>query len=162
MLQPSLLETFKYFEPTVGSSLADYIMLNPPSDEFEVISVAKYLQPESLMQMIEARAVEEKIEDLRVAGAVSNKIYHWAVLPGVLALMTLAGVGLDASVENVSLVFKDGEPQALWLHNLNHTVIYPPRFPCLFPTITQASYSPVLISCIPLCSQVYFNVTYHC
>lgn len=55
------------------------------------------------------------------------------MLSGILAHMTLPGVGLDASLDNVSLVLSDGKPQALLLHRLDNAVIYKPRFSNAIP-----------------------------
>jgi ferric iron reductase protein FhuF len=68
-----------------------------------------------------------------VAASLWNKRYSWTPLPDVLALMTYAGLGLDASLNNVSFAFKDGELQALWFHDLSRTVIYPKRSPFPIP-----------------------------
>lgn len=132
MLQPEYLDELfasLNLEPYIVQSLC----FTPPDDEVEVIPVTEYLQPDRLLAMIDAVAKKNKVEDLRVAAAVSNKLYHWVVLPGVLSMMSLAGIGLDASAANTSLIVKDGELQTLWLHNLENTAIYPPRFPVAIP-----------------------------
>jgi ferric iron reductase protein FhuF len=132
MLQPEYLdELFASFQ--LDEYTAQSLRFTPPAADAEVIAITEYLQPDRLLAMIEAAAKENKVEDLRVAAAVSNKLYHWVVLPGVLSMMSLAGIGLDASAENASLIFKNGELQSLWLHNLENTAIYPPRFPSSIP-----------------------------
>lgn len=132
MLQPEFLDKlFASFQ--LDDYTARSLRFTPPDDNAEVIAVAEYLQPDRLMVMIEGAAKENNVGDLRVAAAVSNKIYHWVVLPGILAMMSLAGIGLDASAKNVSFIIKDGELQTLWLHNLENIAIYPPQFPFSIP-----------------------------
>lgn len=143
MLQPEALDEL-FASLNLDSYTAQSLRFTPPDDRAEVIPVTDYLQPDRLMVMIKAVAKENNLDDLRVAAAISNKIYHWTVLPGVLSLMTLAGVGVDASADNASLVFKDGELQSLWLHNLNNTAIYPPRFPSKIPN----NYSGAVLSTV--------------
>jgi len=143
MLAPEFLEQL-FASFNLDPYTAQTLRFAPPDDRTKVISTAEYLQRDRLMAMIEATASEYKIDDLRVAAAVSNKIYHWVVLPGVLALMTLAGIGLDASVENAKLVFEDGELRSLWLHSLDNTAIYPPRLPVSIPS----NYSGKILSSV--------------
>jgi len=152
MLQPKFLEQL-FASFNLDPYTAETLRFTPPDDRTEVISAVDYLQSDRLMAMIEAAASKYQVDDLRVAAAVSNKIYHWIVLPGVLALMTLAGIGLDASIENASLVFEDGELQSLWLHSLDNTAIYPPRFPVLIPS----NYSGKIISSVDELHQFVFT-----
>ncbi|MES1026375.1 ferric iron reductase [Gloeocapsa sp. BRSZ] len=154
MLAPEFLEQL-FASFNLDSYAAQTLRFTPPDDRTKVIPAVDYLQSNRLMAMIEAAASEYKVDDLRVAAAVSNKMYHWVVLPGVLALMTLAGIGLDASIENASLVFEDGELQSLWLHSLDNTAIYPPRFPVSIPS----NYSGKIVSSVDELHQfVFYNI----
>jgi ferric iron reductase protein FhuF len=126
-------EIFTHAQHTLDSLYTDCIILTQPPDNAEVMKLSDYLQPEKLLAIIKARPEYEKTQDIRIAASIWNKVYSWTTLPGVLALMTWAGIGLDASVENVSLVLEDGQPKTLWFHDLSHTVIYPKRSPIPIP-----------------------------
>ncbi|BAT56851.1 unknown protein (plasmid) [Nostoc sp. NIES-3756] len=126
-------EIFTQAQNTLDSFYTDCIILTQPPDGAEVISLNDYLQTEKLLSGIKARPEYAKTQDIRIAASIWNKVYSWKTLPGVLALMTWAGVGLNASHENVSFVLEDGQPKALWLHDLSCTVIYPQRLPIPIP-----------------------------
>ncbi|QYO67675.1 hypothetical protein [Leptolyngbya sp. 7M] len=159
MLQPEFLdELFASFQ--LDEYTAQSLRFTPPGDEIEIISATDYLQPNRLTAMIEAAAKENKVEDLRVAAAVSNKLYHWIVLPGVLIMMTSAGIGLDASAENASFIIKESELKMLWLHNLENTAIYPPRFPFSIPDHYAGKILNSVDELHHWCLQVYFDTTF--
>jgi siderophore-iron reductase FhuF len=80
------------------------------------------------MSSIQRVGQEKGIVDIAVAASLWSKFYVNALMPAILPAMTLLGIGLDASLENVSLVLKDDVPQAILLHRLENAVIYPPRF----------------------------------
>ncbi|BAZ54110.1 hypothetical protein NIES4103_67950 [Nostoc sp. NIES-4103] len=128
-----LEEIFKQAQLTLDSFYTDCIILTQPPDGADVITLVDYLQPERLISVIKARSEYEKTQDIRIAASIWNKVYSWTTLPGVLALMTWAGVGLDAGLENVSFVVENGQPKALWFHDLSRTVIYPKRSPLPIP-----------------------------
>lgn len=116
-----------------NSFYKDCIILTHPDDDALVISSAEYLQPQRLLSLLKATDEYQSTEDLRVAASLWNKVYSWATLPSVLVLMTWAGIGLDASLDNISFVLKDGEPRALWFKDFSRTVIYPERLPIPIP-----------------------------
>lgn len=126
-------EIFTHAQHTLNSFYTDCIILTEPPAGAEVIALNDYLQPERLLSVIKARSEYEKTQDIRIAASIWNKVYSWTTLPGVLALMTWAGLGLDAAVENISFVLEDGQPKAVWFHDLSRTVIYPKRSPILIP-----------------------------
>ncbi|MBE9050840.1 (2Fe-2S)-binding protein [Nostocales cyanobacterium LEGE 11386] len=128
-----LAEIFSQAQRTLDSSYTDCIILTPPPDSAEVISLNDYLQPDRLLSDWQTSEIYQKSQDIRIAASIWNKVYSWKILPGVLALMTWAGVGLDASVDNVSFVLEDGKPKALWFHDLSGTVIYPQRLSVPIP-----------------------------
>lgn len=128
-----LRETFNLAQSNLDSFYTDGIILTQPADDVEVISLNDYLQPDRLLSDWQTSEIYQKIPDIRIAASIWNKIYSWTTLPGVLALMTWAGVGLDASIENVSFILEDGKPKALWFHDLSGTVIYPQRLPVPIP-----------------------------
>lgn len=126
-------EIFSQAQNTFDTFYTDCIILTQPPDSTETISLNDYLQPDKLLSAIKARPEYARTQDIRIAASIWNKVYSWKTLPGVLALMTWAGVGLDASHENVSFVLEDGQPKALWVHDLSRTVIYPQRLPIPIP-----------------------------
>ncbi|MCC5610320.1 ferric iron reductase [Nostoc sp. CHAB 5834] len=132
-VQNFLQEVFTLAQNTLDSFYTDCIILTQPSDNAEVITLNNYLQPDRLLSQWQASDIYQKTQDIRIATSIWNKVYSWKTLPGVLALMTWAGVGLDAGLDNVSFVLEDGEPKALWFHDLSRTVIYPQRLPIPIP-----------------------------
>lgn len=121
------------FQQTVGSGYGHSILLSPPPSDTLIIPATQYLQPDNLLSIFKASPQYEQTQNLRVAASLWNKRYSWTPLPDVLALMTYTGLGLDASLNNVSFVFKESELQALWFHDLSRTVIYPERSPFPIP-----------------------------
>ncbi|MBC1224510.1 siderophore-iron reductase FhuF [Nostoc sp. UCD121] len=128
-----LKEIFILAQSNLDSFYTDCIILTQPPDSAEVISLNNYLQPDRLLSQWQASDIYQKTQDIRIAASIWNKVYSWKTLPGVLALMTWAGVGLDAGLDNVSFVLEDSEPKALWFHDLSGTVIYPQRLPIPIP-----------------------------
>lgn len=135
MLQAEILaEIFAPFKPILGSYFSERLVFEPPPHAEEIVPAVEYIKPTKLLEAIEQTASYWKTSDLRVAASMWNKHYNNAVLPGVLAYMTLTGVGLDAALDNASIVVCDRHPQALLLHSLDGTVIYKPRYPAPLPT----------------------------
>ncbi|MEA5569118.1 ferric iron reductase [Anabaena sp. UHCC 0399] len=132
-VQNFLQEIFTLAQHTLDSFYTDCIIFTQPPDGAEVISLNNYLQADRLLSRWQASDIYQKTQDIRIAASIWNKVYSWTTLPGVLALMTWAGVGLDAGLNNVSFVLEDGEPKALWFHDLSGTVIYPQRLPIPIP-----------------------------
>jgi ferric iron reductase protein FhuF len=128
-----LKEIFTLAQSNLDSFYTDCIILTQPSDNAEVISLNNYLQPDRLLSQWQASDIYQKTQDIRIAASIWNKVYSWKTLPGVLALMTWAGIGLDAGLDNVSFVLEEGEPKTLWFHDLSGTVIYPQRLPISIP-----------------------------
>ncbi len=126
-------EIFTHAQRTLDSLYTDCIILTQPPNGAEVIALSDYFQPERLLSVIKASSEYEKTQDIRIAASIWNKVYSWKTLPGVLALMTWAGVGLDAGLENISFVLEEGQPKAIWFHDLSRTVIYPQRLPIPIP-----------------------------
>ncbi len=124
---------FTLAQNTLDSFYTDCIILTQLPDGAEVISLNNYLQPDRLLSQWQTSEIYQKTQDIRIAASIWNKVYSWKTLPGVLALMTWAGVGLDAGLDNVSFVLEEGEPKALWFHDLSGTVIYPHRLPIPIP-----------------------------
>lgn len=128
-----LQEIFTVGQNTLNIFYTDCIILTQHPDGAEVISLNNYLQPDRLLSQWQTSEIYQKTQDIRIAASIWNKVYSWTTLPSVLALMTWAGVGLDAGLDNVSFVLEDGEPKALWFRDLSGTVIYPQRLPIPIP-----------------------------
>ncbi len=148
-----LEEIFARTQRILGSFYTDCIILKTPPDSAEVISPAQYLQPERLLSLLKATSEYQSTQDLRVAASLWNKVYSWTALPSILALMTWAGVGLDASLDNVSFVLEDGEPRALWFHGNSRSVIYPERSPIPIPK----DFSGKLVTSVDALHQAVFT-----
>jgi ferric iron reductase protein FhuF len=146
-------EIFTLAQSTLDSLYTDCIVLTQPPDDAEVISLNDYLQPDRLLSAWKASEIYQKSQDIRVAASIWNKVYSWTTLPGVLALMTWAGVGLDAGLDNVSFVLEDDEPKALWFHDLSQTVIYPERSPLPVPE----DYPGIIVDSVEALHQAVFT-----
>ncbi|PLZ97222.1 siderophore-iron reductase FhuF [Fischerella thermalis CCMEE 5268] len=146
-------EIFTLAQSTLDSLYTDCIVLTQPPDDAEVISLNDYLQPDRLLSGWKASEIYQKSQDIRVAASIWNKVYSWTTLPGVLALMTWAGVGLDAGLDNVSFVLEDDEPKALWFHDLSQTVIYPERSPLPIPE----DYPGIIVDSVEALHQAVFT-----
>ena len=134
-VQSEVLEqVFNPFKGRLGDFLGERLPFKPPIDEVEIVLATEYLKPERLKEAIAQTAADYETDNLQAAASLWNKYYNNTVLPGVLAYMTLLGVGVDASLENVSIVIADNKPQALLLNNFNNTLIYKGRFPQSIPT----------------------------
>ncbi|MBD2253840.1 ferric iron reductase [Nostoc parmelioides] len=157
-VQNFLQEVFTLAQNTLDSFYTDCIILPQPPDGVEVISLNNYLQPDRLLSQLQASEIYQKTQDIHIAASIWNKVYSWTTLPGVLALMTWAGVGLDAGLDNVSFVLEDGEPKALWFHDLSGTVIYPQRLPIPIPEDYQGK---IVNSVEALHQNVFTNLFQH-
>lgn len=99
----------------------------PPAAD-EVILAKDYWDSCRFQLDLEVFAAARGIPDLAIAASLWSKHYNNALIPAVLPAMTLLGVGLNASLENVSLVLKDKLPQSVVLHHLQESVLYLPRW----------------------------------
>lgn len=100
----------------------------PPPTADEVILAQDYWDACRFQRDLEVFAAVRGIPDLAIAASLWNKNYNNALLPAVLPAMTALGVGLVASLENVSLVLKDKIPQSVVLHHPQESVLYLPRW----------------------------------
>jgi ferric iron reductase protein FhuF len=129
MITPDLLQDkLAHFVPHLDGFLQNRLILTPPSGAEEVIAAPDYLALDRLHASLEAFASARGVPDLAIAASLWSKNYNNALIPAVLPAMTLLGVGLNASLENVSLVLKNQIPQAIVLHQISDAVIYPPRW----------------------------------
>jgi ferric iron reductase protein FhuF len=100
----------------------------PPAAADEVILAKAYWASCRFHHDLECFAQARGIPDLAIAAWLWNKNYNHALIPAVLPAMTALGVGLDVSLENVSLVLKDKIPQSVMLNYLQESVLYLPRW----------------------------------
>ncbi len=129
MITPNIVQTqLAHFALYLDGFLQNRLILTPPSEAEETIAAPDYLALDRLRASLEAFAEARGIPDLAIAASLWNKHYNNALIPAVLPAMTLLGVGLNASLENVSLVLKNQTPQAIALHQISNAVIYPPRW----------------------------------
>jgi ferric iron reductase protein FhuF len=117
----------------VDSFYIDHLIFTQLPDDVEIVSLNEYLKPDRLLSVWKTSEIYQKTQDIRITASIWNKVYSWKILPGVLAFMTLAGVGLNTRLDNISFVLKEGQPKALWFHDLNDTVIFPQRCPIPIP-----------------------------
>ncbi len=104
------------------------LVLGPLPAGTEAVPAVAYLEPPTLLSAIEKTAAALGTGNMRVAASLWSKKYNAAVLRGVLAAMTLTGVGLNASVTNTSILLGDGEPKTLVVHGLSDAVLLGERF----------------------------------
>ena len=129
MMTPDLLQMhLADLAPYLDGFLQNRLILTPSPGAEEMIAAPDYLALDRLRASLEAFAEARGIPDLAIAASLWNKNYNNALIPAVLPAMTLLGVGLNASLENVSLVLKNQTPQAIVLHQISDAVIYPPRW----------------------------------
>lgn len=152
-----LEKIFTLAQEKLDNYYTDLIILTQPPDSAEVISLNNYLQPARLLSEWQNSDIYQKTQDIRIAASIWNKVYSWKTLPGVLALMSWAGIGLNAELDNVSFVLEEGEPKALYFHDLSGTVIYPPRLPIPIPQ----DYPGKIVNSVEELHQAVFTSLFH-
>lgn len=120
---------------TVLGPYADRVRIAPLSAGIDTIPAAAFLEAPMLLRSLEAAAEQWRAPDICVAASLWNKHYNAAVVSGVLAAMTLGGIGLDGSIANTSIMLDQGLPKALLLHDARGCV-YQPR---LASALTESS-----------------------
>lgn len=88
------------------------LRLGPRPEGEEAVPATAYQDAAFLRARLEARARRLGTDDLRAVGSVWAKHYIGALLPGVLALAVLEGLGLDARATHVQIHEEDGLPAA--------------------------------------------------
>jgi ferric iron reductase protein FhuF len=116
------------YSPVLGPH-RERLTVSTLTDDADLVPAIAYLTPGTLLAAIEQVRARFGAPDPRVAASLWNKHYNAAVIPGILAAMTLTGIGLNAAITNVTIVLRDGLPMGSRLHHLADTAIYPPRFP---------------------------------
>lgn len=129
MLTPEYLEAkLSPFSVQMDSFLQNRLRLTRLSPDINMVKAGDFLAADRLLSSMQRVARKKDIADIAVAASLWSKFYVNALMPAILPAMTWLGIGLDASLENVSLVLKDEVPQAIALHRLDNAVIFPPRF----------------------------------
>ena len=129
ILTPKRLEAeLSPFSTQLDEFLQNRLQLTQLSPGTDVIKATDFIGSNQLLSSIQRVGREKDIADIAVAASLWSKFYVNALMPAILPAMTWLGIGLDASLANVSLVLKDEVPEAIALHRLDSAVIYPPRF----------------------------------
>jgi ferric iron reductase protein FhuF len=125
------LETALRPYQTVLGPYADRVRIAPLSAGIVSIPAAAFLEAPTLLSALEAAAEQWRAPDICVAASLWNKHYNAAVVSGVLAAMTLGGLGLDGSIANTSIMLDHGLPKALLLHDARGYAYRPRLAPAL-------------------------------
>jgi siderophore-iron reductase FhuF len=110
------------------SRYKDIGVLTAPPDDSEVVPAMAFLNGDTLRATLERFSSRVGTSDLRIVGIHWLGQYTFALAPPVLMAMTRAGIGVDASIGNVSIVQPDGSPASMVLHDTSGTVVYAPRY----------------------------------
>lgn len=100
-------------------------------DEADIVPASAYLDPDSLREALDQEARELGTDSLRVVVSSWGQGYFGAFVPSVLTAMTIAGVGLDASPQNIGFLFEEGYPKWVVFKRLDDAAVYRPRLGCL-------------------------------
>jgi siderophore-iron reductase FhuF len=102
------------------------LYVNTLPADMEIVPATAFLDGPVLEGVLRTAADRLRAPDLCVAASLWNKYYNAAVVPGLLAAMTLGGIGLDGSLAHASLALRDGLPHALVIHDAA-ALVYQPR-----------------------------------
>jgi hypothetical protein len=103
------------------------IRLNVPHD-IEVVPGASLLDPAVLTDHITRFGERIGTSNLRIAGVHWAGQLGYAVLPPIEMAMVRAGIGLDASLENLGIVQPNGQPADIQILDTSGTVVLPERY----------------------------------
>jgi hypothetical protein len=103
------------------------IRLDVPPD-IEVVPGASLLDPAVLTDHITRFGERIGTDNLRIAGVHWAGQLGYAVLPPIEMAMVRAGIGLDASLENLGIVQPDGQPADIQILDTSGTVVLPERY----------------------------------
>jgi ferric iron reductase protein FhuF len=123
-----LAELLVPYQPALGP-YRERLVTSALADDTTLLPALAYLDPGTLLAAIDRVRAWYGTPDPRVAASLWNKHYNAAVLPGILAAMTLTGVGLNTTITNAGIVLRDGVPMTLRLDSLAEATVFLPRFP---------------------------------
>ncbi len=103
------------------------IYLTPPAGS-DLVPGASLLDPATLTAEITRFGAQIGTTNLRIAGVHWVGQLGYAILPPIELAMSRAGIGLNAALTNLSLVYTAGKPTALVLNDLSDTVVLPERY----------------------------------
>jgi hypothetical protein len=103
------------------------IRLDVPPD-VEVVPGASLLDPTVLTDHITRFGERIGTDNLRIAGVHWAGQLGYAVLPPIEMAMVRAGIGLDASLENLGIVQPNGQPADIQILDTSGTVVLPERY----------------------------------
>lgn len=94
-----------------------------------LVPAARFLDPDVLEPALQHLAANLGTTNLRAVTSQWHKHYSAALLQPVLAAMTVAGIGLDGSMDNTAFTFDaKGFPRKLVLSNTAPVLVYGPRW----------------------------------
>ncbi len=108
------------------------IHLAAPSG-IEAVPGAALRDPAALRERVARFGDRIGTADQRIAAVHWLGQLGYAVLPPIEMAMTRAGIGLDASLDNIAILQPDGQPTAILLRDLGGTVVLPERYQGALP-----------------------------
>ncbi len=108
------------------------IHLSAP-DGVEAVPGAALLDPASLGEHLARFGERIKTTDRRIAGVHWLGQLGYAILPPIEMAMTRAGIGLDASLDNLAILQPAGQPSEIQLLDTSGTVVLPGRYSGALP-----------------------------
>lgn len=111
----------------LGSFGNGLFVCSPPVGA-SAVRARDFLQPASVMDMVESMMRDVSTPDRRVAASLFMKHYAWIVTRVGLAPMTLLGVGLDVSIDHVGVVHSGSTTHGLLLSDSGETRILSDRW----------------------------------
>jgi hypothetical protein len=103
------------------------IRLAAPED-VEAVPGESLLDPAELEARVARFGERIGTTDLRIAGVHWLGQLGYAVLPPIEMAMTRAGIGLDASLANITILQPGGQPAEVLIRDLSGTVVLPERY----------------------------------
>lgn len=100
-----------------------------PSEQLELVQADSLLNPDNMVATIEHFSTLIGTDDPRIGGTHWLGQLGYALLPPIEMAMTRAGIGLDASLDNLMIVLVDEKPAQVLLRDVGNAVIYAPRVP---------------------------------
>lgn len=94
---------------------AQRLHFGPTPEGVETVACLPFLDAEVARSAVRAFAARLGASDLRAAASVWSKHYVGTLAPGIVALMTLEGLGIDARAAHVRLEMRDDRPHAAWI-----------------------------------------------